>query len=174
MALGGRSLQIGFHVWEPRAELLAAITCGTDREIQSTGDLLLQNDHRITQVGKDLKDWVQPWPSHATLTNNPPLNRVPDVHDAALSSRKGHNGDGLTIGVGDHRGLWFHDKINYQKRSLILWFLWCLLTYHTWDHWEHNHLWAGGERALQHSSNTGQIKAKPKGFTQFQKGTIVC
>jgi len=36
-------------------------------------------NHRITQVGKDLKDHqVQPQPNHTTLTNNPTLNHVPE------------------------------------------------------------------------------------------------
>ena len=42
----------------------------------------LSSTHRITQVGKNLKDHqVQPQPNHTTLTlNTPLLNHVPEHH----------------------------------------------------------------------------------------------
>ena len=47
---------------------------------QTTFKIISQN-HRIAQVGKDLKDHrVQPQPDHSTLTNNPLLNHVPEHH----------------------------------------------------------------------------------------------
>jgi len=38
-------------------------------------------NHRIAEVGKELKDHqIQPQPNHTTLTNNPPLRHVPEHH----------------------------------------------------------------------------------------------
>jgi len=43
--------------------------------------LILLLNHRIAQIGQDLKNQqVQPQPNHTTLTNSPLLNHVPEHH----------------------------------------------------------------------------------------------